>query len=213
MAQTFTLYHYWRSSSSWRVRWAMAYKGIPCEFVHINLLENQQTSEEHKQRNPMGCVPVLEIKEPGQPSKYLTESIAIIEYLEELYPTPALLPADPFEKAQVRRLAEIVNSGTQPLQNLTVMKMYSDDVEKRSEWSRMWIRKGLQAYEDLVTQLGGTYSFGDTITMADLYLIPQLYNANRFSIPATDFPTLARIQEVAQSAPGYHEAHPDRFQP
>lgn len=119
---TYKLYHYWRSSSSWRVRWAMAYKNIPCEFLPINLLENAQRSEDHLARNPLGYVPVLAIQEAGLPVRYLAESIAIIEYLEEMHPSPSLLPGDAFQRAQIRQLAEVINAGTQPLQNLCVGK-------------------------------------------------------------------------------------------
>lgn len=210
---TYTLYHYWRSSSSWRVRWALAYKGIPCEFVPINLLENQQRSAEHLARNPLGYVPVLEIKEEGAPSRFIAESLAIIEYFEEIQPSPSLLPGCPIQRAQIRQLVEIVNAGTQPLQNLCVGKAHSEDAEERNRWSRLWINKGLKAYETLAASTAGALSVGDELTLADLYLIPQIYNANRFSIPISDYPLLERINAAALATKSCHESHPDRFQP
>jgi maleylacetoacetate isomerase len=211
--QTFTLFHYWRSSSSWRVRWVLAYKNIPCEFVAINLLENQQTSPEHLARNPMGYVPTLAINEPGKPTRYIAESTAIIEYLEELYPTPSVLPGDAEQRALIRQLCQIINADTQPIQNLCVGKAHSSDVEERNRWNRMWIKKGLKAYETIVQSTAGTFSIGDELTAADMFLIPQLYNATRFDIPLSDYPILERINTAALATKSGQEAHPDMFKP
>src|SRR4051812_25232147 len=114
------LYHYWRSSSSWRVRWALTYKSIPFETASVDLLTDETDGQDHLQRNPMGYVPVLELLNPQSPFRYLSESVAIIEWLEEQFPTPKLLPGDPLHRAKIRQLTETINAGTQPLQNPNV---------------------------------------------------------------------------------------------
>lgn len=210
----FKLYHYWRSTSSWRVRWALGIKRLECEFVAINLLKNESESPEHLARNPMGYIPVLEVNDPSrnQPN-YLSESMAIIHWLDEKYPTPSLLPGDLYQRAHIRQLAELINAGTQPLQNLGVADLHSPDPEKQKEWNAHWIRKGLSAYETLVQAKAGRYSVGDVITLADLYLAPQCYNAGRFNVSLSEFPTVQRIYEALQQTPYYTEAAPERFEP
>ena len=209
----FRLYHYWRSSSSWRVRWALALKKIACEFVPINLLEGEQKSEAHCKRNPLGTVPVLEVIRDQKVSDtfWLAESTAIIEWLEESTPKPKLIPGDSFERARIRQLAQIINAGIQPIQNLKVMVLYSEEQEKRNEWSRHWIREGFRAYEALVKKTAGKFSMGDQITMADLFLIPQCYNAARFSLPMEEFPTIARIHTNAMETKECQATAPEQF--
>ncbi len=209
----FRLYHYWRSSCSWRVRWAMFIKGLPCEFIMINLLSDESDSPEYLKKNPMGYVPTLELIDSNGNSRFLTESISIIEFLEEVHPKPALLPKDPFERAQVRQLVETINSGTQPLQNLNVMQHYSHDPEQQKQWNRTWIQKGLQAYETFALRTAGTYSFGDTLTVADLVLIPQCYNALRYEMTLKEFPTLDRLYQHAIKTEGYQASFPEKFKP
>lgn len=206
------LYHYWRSSSSWRVRWALAEKNITCEFVHVNLLKDEQKSQEHLKKNPIGFVPALEVINANQ-TKFLAESVAIIEWLEENYSDPKLLPEDSFDRAQTRQLVQIINAGTQPLQNLQTQKHFSEDTDKKKEWAQYWIKNGLAAYEKLASQTAGKFSFDDTITMADMFLLPQLYNAERFSVSLEAFPTIQKIQKNCVETEGYKASHPDRFKP
>src|SRR5688500_17347222 len=111
------LYHYWRSSSSWRIRWALAHKAVACEYIPVSLLDGESESEEHLSRNPLGFVPVLEIVRSGATPFYLSESMAILEWIEEMHPNPTLLPGDAYQRARIRQLAEIIASDTQPLQN------------------------------------------------------------------------------------------------
>jgi maleylacetoacetate isomerase len=203
------LYHYWRSSSSWRVRWALARKGISAEMIAVNLLEGASESPEHLKRNPMGYVPALET--PG--GKFIGESVAIIEWLEETHPAHPLLPRDLFLRARTRQLVEIVNSGTQPLQNLGVTEMVSEDGEKKKAWNQHWIRKGLDAYEILVKETAGKFAIGDEPTMADLFLIPQCYNASRNEIDLTEFPTIERINRAGLALESCQAAHPERYKP
>lgn len=202
------LYHYWRSSCSWRVRWALAIKGIACEFVAVDLLKGEQRSTAHLQRNPAGTVPVLEVD-----GAFLTDSLAIIEWLEEKHPKPALLPKDPVARTRSRALANLVAAGIQPLQNLKVMKRVSDDPAKQNAWNRHWITEGLTAYETLAQKSAGRFSVGDQVSVADFCLIPQCYNALRFDLALNPFPTIARIYKAALATPVCQTAHPDRFKP
>lgn len=200
------LYHYWRSSASWRVRWALAFKNIESEFVAVNLLEEEQRSAAHLERNPSGNVPVLETGD-----KFLAESLAIIEWLEENFPKPALLPGDSFQKARIRQLAELINAGTQPLHNRKVSLYYSKDEAEQKKWNAHWIRQGLGAYEELVKQSAGKFSVGDSVTAADLCLIPQCYGALRNEVGLEEFPTVARINTAALETAACQASHPDRF--
>lgn len=208
------LYHYWRSSCSWRVRWALNFKAVPCEFAHIDLLKKENRSPEHLLRNPMGSVPVLEvIDDPSMKLKFLTESLPIIEWIEERFPGSPLLGKTPEDRYQIRRLAETVNSGIQPIQNLKVLEYISEEQPRRQEWARHWIRQGLAAFEQLAHPTAGKFCFGDTLTMADLYLIPQCYNALRFDLDLSEMPLLKRIYETVLKTPSCEAAHPDRFKP
>lgn len=206
------LYHYWRSSSSWRVRWALALKSIDCEFVAVNLLADEQKSEESLKRNPLGAVPTLEITDDVG-TRFLGESIAILEWLEETHPKQSLFPKDAYLRALVRQLTQIINAGTHPLQNLSTQKYYSEDVEKRKTWTQHWIKNGLGVYEKIATKTAGNFSVGDQITMADLCLIPQCYNAIRNSIEMSAFPTIKRIYEASLQIETCQKSHPDNFKP
>ena len=207
------LYHYWRSSCSWRVRWGLLLKQVPCEFVHIDLLKNEQQSEKYLQLNPSGTVPTLEIMNEGGEPFYLSESTAILEWAEENFPSISLYPRASLERAKTRQLAQIVNAGIQPIQNLKVMNFYSSDAEKKKSWSVYWITEGLKTYEALVKKTAGLFSVGNQISMADLFLIPQCYNAHRFGIHLQPFPTIARIEQSCLNTDACKKAHPDSFQP
>ncbi len=202
---------YWRSSCSWRVRIALNWKGLPYDTVPVHLVADggQQHGEAHRRVNPMREVPVLMVD--GQP---LAQSMAILEYLEETYPTPPLLPADPVDRARVRQLAEVVNSGIQPVQNLRVMQQLGRDfaVEKPDQiaWSRDWIAFGFNALHQLVEQYGGDYSVGDAVSYADVCLIPQLYNARRFAVDLSHYPRLVEIEERLKELPAFQAAEPDQ---
>lgn len=193
----------------------MALKGIPCEFVAVNLLENEQKKEPHLMRNPIGQVPVLEILDEPESSsrRFLIESIAIMEWLEELKSSPSILPRDPLLRARARALAEIINSGTQPIQNLFVQQKHSQNPEERKAWAQYFIERGLSAYEKIVSQTAGRFSVGDSITVADLCLIPQSYNAARFDVDLNQLPMIKRITELARSTEACLASAPERFEP
>lgn len=212
MSTSFRLYHYWRSSSSWRVRWAFALKKIQCEFVAVDLLTDETEQEPHLKRNPMGFIPVLEFLEPS-PLQYLAESIAIIEWAEETYPTPSLFPKTPLMRARARQLAELINGGIQPLQNPTTSQHHSADPEEQKKWNRYWIHRGLNAYETLVKETAGKFSIGDEITLPDLFLVPQCYNALRFEVPLEKFPILKGVYDRAIQTEGYLLSSPELFKP
>ena len=203
-----TLYHYWRSSCSWRLRWAFAIKGLSYKTTPVNLLKGEQKSDEHCKRNPSAFVPSLQLGEQS-----FSESLAVLEWLEETYPTPALLPKNSLERLRVREFTMKIASGTQPIQNLSVMRFYSDDKDKQRSWSRHWITKGLSACHDLIKTLPESeYCFGSVVTFADLCLVPQVYNAKRFSVDMSLFPRLEGIYQNCLKTKTCQDSHPDKFQ-
>lgn len=211
------LYHYWRSSSSWRVRWALAHKGFALgtdvELEAVSLLDGSVESPDHIARNPFGFVPVLEFVGAPEPKRYLTESVAILEWVEEAFPSPSYFPADAFARARMRALVESVNAGTQPLQNLNAQYRHSDVPAERKAWAQHWLRVGMQGYETLVRRSAGKFSVGDSISAADFCLIPQCYNALRYEIPLEDYPTIHRIYREALETEAYRASEPERFKP
>jgi maleylacetoacetate isomerase len=207
-----TLYHYWRSTSSWRVRWILAYKKIEVDYVPINLLGDDADSPTYLKKNPMGFVPLLEVPTASKPY-LLTESTAIAEWVEELQPTPALLPANSFDRAQVRALVQLVNSGIQPLGNLTTVEKLSEDPEQRKAWTQHWVRRGFHAFEKIVEKTAGTYAFGDSLTLADIFLVPQCYAALRNDVSLDEFPIISRLNMKALSTESGKASHPDCFKP
>jgi maleylacetoacetate isomerase len=193
----------WRSSASWRVRWALALKRIPYERVLVDVA----TGEHHAvvaPFNPMHAVPTL-VCEDG---RILTESVAIIEWLDETHPEPPLLPGDPWERAQVRSLVQLVNSGIHPLQNTGVVAAVSPDAEARLTWVRSWIVRGLSAYEAHVRDRPGRFSLGDRLTMADLYLVPQVRNAERHGADISACTRVRAIYEACMQTPEAQASDP-----
>lgn len=203
------LYGYWRSTSSWRVRIALNLKGLAHTYEAIPLLEGKQHSAEYKQKNPVGTVPLLELELGGKVHR-IAQSMAIIEYLDEVYPEPRLLPKEPLLRARVRTIAETVNSGIQPLQNLAVMQKVANELNADDKkWSQDWNLRGLTSLEALVAEEGGRYSVGDQLTLADLYVVPQLYSARRFKVDVSGFPNLLRVEKACEVLPAFQKAHPD----
>ncbi len=204
--KSMTLYHYWRSSSSWRVRWGLKIKGISYHDVPVNLLADAQKSPDYLKVNPVGFVPAIEIN-----GKCFGESLAILEWLEEAHPLPALLPKDPLERLLVRQLMLQIACNTQPIQNLSVMRRHSQDKDEQILWARHWITAGLAGYEQLLRNGNpGKFSFGDQLTFADLCLVPQIYNAVRFTINTDQWPLLHEIGERCLALPECRAAHPNK---
>ncbi|HEX8640776.1 MAG TPA: maleylacetoacetate isomerase [Allosphingosinicella sp.] len=201
------LFDYFRSSASYRVRIALALKGIEYERVAVNLLEGEQKAEDYRARNPQGFVPMLEAD-----GLRLTQSLAIMGWLEARWPEPRLLPADPAEAAHVRALALAIVCDIHPLNNLRVLKRLSAlgvEQEQRNEWYRHWVSEGFAALEALAAPRAGRFLFGDDPTLADVCLVPQMYNARRFAVPVEDYPTLARADAEAAGIEAFAAAHPD----
>lgn len=204
------LYSYWRSSSAWRVRIGLGLKGLAHDLVPVNLLAQEQFGEAHRARNPMSQVPVLEVTEGGHTVR-LSQSMAILEWLDERHPHPPLLPADLDGRARVRMLAEHVNSGIQPLQNASVLRLLREKEQGYDRtWVRHWITVGLTALERAVSDGGaGRFCHGDAPGLADCYLVPQLYAARRFGVDLAPYPTLLRIEEAASALAPFIAAHAD----
>jgi maleylacetoacetate isomerase len=203
------LYTYWRSSSSYRVRIALARKGLEAEYVPVNLLKGEQVSDGHVARNPLGQVPVLELD--GEP---FVESVAIIELLDELFPSPPLYPKDPWARARVRALVEVINAGTQPFHNLATLKQVSDEQAARQAWAQHFIARGLAGFEALMAAyeglgVAGPYAYGGTITAADVVLVPQAYQAARYGVDMTPFPRVLRAVEAAKALEDFAKAAPE----
>jgi maleylpyruvate isomerase len=212
------LHNYWRSSASYRVRIGLGLKGLAYDYVAVNIIagEGEQKRDDYRDKNPMAQVPTLEVIEDGK-SRYLQQSLAILEYLDERFPEPPLLPRDQqdssnacFLRARARALAEVVNSGIQPLQNLSVTRKVHAFGGDDKAWVKGFIADGLAALEAQVQETAGRFCVGDAPTIADCCLIPQLYSANRFGVPVEHFPYLCLIMRACHEIPAFAEAHPDR---
>jgi maleylpyruvate isomerase len=201
---------YWRSSSAWRVRIGLHLKAVAFEYRAIDLRAGVQFGPEHRARNPAGQVPVLEIAEGGK-VRHLAQSIAILEWLDERYPSPPLLPADPLGRARVRALAELVNSGIQPFQNQAPLKWLRAHAPQGVDeaWVKHWIATGLAALEPSVKDGAGRFCHGDAVTLADLYLVPQLYAARRYQVDLAPYPTLLRVEDACRREEAFRRAEPE----
>ncbi|TFI59828.1 maleylacetoacetate isomerase [Sphingomonas parva] len=206
------LFDYYRSSASYRVRIALALKGLDYERIEVNLLEGAQRGSEYRALNPQALVPMLDVGD-----RRLTQSLAIIDWLDAAYPQPALLPADPGERADVLSLALAVACDIHPLNNLRVLKhlqaALGQPEEARNAWYRHWVVEGLTALQAMAAPHAGRFLFGDTPTLADVCLVPQMFNARRFAVPLDAFPLLVRADAAASALPAFAAAHPDRFAP
>lgn len=202
------LHGYWRSGAAYRVRIALNLKGIRYDQHGVDLRTGAHKSEAFVALNPQGMVPALEVD-----GAVLTQSPAILEWLEDAHPQPALLPADPVDRARVRGMAALIACDIHPLNNLRVGKAlresFGADQAAVDAWAARWIVPGFTALETLTAQHGGGWCFGDAPTLADCYLIPQIYSARRFNTPLDAFPNLLAIDEAAREHPAFVAAHPD----
>jgi maleylacetoacetate isomerase len=203
------LYDYYRSSAAYRVRIALNLKGVDYESHPVNLLQSEQRGDDYRELNPQGLIPMLEID-----GHRLTQSLAILVYLEQLFPDPPLVPRDPPDGAHVRAMALAVACDIHPLNNLRVLKYLKgqlghsqDDVDA---WYAHWIIEGLTALEAMAKAGAGRFLFGNEPTIADVCLVPQLYNARRYNVPLDAYPTLLRADENANKIEPFAAAHPDR---
>jgi maleylpyruvate isomerase len=200
------LYNYWRSSASWRVRIALAYKNVAYEYVAVNLIEGANRGEPYRAMNPIGQVPTLLLDDGRQ----LSQSLAILEYLEETVPRPSLLPSDPYLRARARQLAEIVNSGIQPFQNLPLVARYNEQKLDAKALVAGDIKRGLDALAASAEAHAGKFLVGDAPSFADVCLVPQLNAARRFGHDVASWPLLARVEEACNALPAFQIAHADR---
>lgn len=205
------LYNYSRSSASFRVRIALNLKKLAYQEIFIDLLkgDGEQFSPEYQAINPQSLVPALEDN-----GKIITQSMSIMEYLEELHPSPSILPRDTYEKSLVRSFALSIVADIHPLNNRRVLKYLLAEMglseEKKTQWYQHWIATGLNALEKqlISSKTMGTYCVGDFPTMADICLVPQIYNARRFSCDLSACPTLVRIDAECQKHPAFMSAWP-----
>jgi len=198
------LHTYFRSSASWRVRIALHWKKIEYESVFVNLFKDEQSKPEYGSINPLGQVPALLIDD-----HILVQSVAIMEYLEEKYPEPPILPKDLIQRARARQAAEIINSGIQPLQNLGPLNKFSDDMAKKTEFASYFIARGLDALEKLLESTSGKYCIGDQVTIADFCLVPQVASAERFKVPLDKYANINRINASLKELVAFQKA--DQF--
>jgi maleylacetoacetate isomerase len=202
------LFDYFRSSASYRVRIALNLKGVDHERVAVDLVGGGQQAPDYRAVNPQGLVPALEID-----GHRLTQSLAIISYLDSTRPEPPLLPADPADAAHVRALALAIACDIHPLNNLRVLKYLKGPLGQeeaaRDSWYRHWIGEGFAGLEAMAAPRAGRFLFGDSPTLADICLVPQMFNARRFDAPLGDFPTLVRADAEATRLDAFAAAHPD----
>ena len=202
------LHDYHRSSASYRVRIALNLKGVDYERRPVNLLDREQKDAAYRAINPQGFVPTLEID-----GHRITQSLAICNYLNSIVPEPAFLPADAADRAHVLAMALTVACDIHPLNNLRVLKYLSGELRQeqdaRDEWYAHWVTEGFDALEALAAPRAGKFLFGDSPTLADVCLVPQMYNARRFNVPVDAYPTLVRADSNASELPAFASAHPE----
>jgi maleylacetoacetate isomerase len=204
------LYGFWRSSAAYRVRIALAIKGLTYDAVSVHLTKGEHNKPEYGAINPQHLVPVLE-----DDTERLYQSLAIIQYLEDIHPEPSLIPADPVESSRVRSLALIVACEIHPLNNPRVLNYLTNTFaitdQQRREWYHHWIKVGFTALEKRLVdeRLTGRFCHGDAPTLADVVLVPQVANARRFKVDLAPFPTIVRIDAECAKLPAFQAAAPE----
>ncbi|WP_304166295.1 maleylacetoacetate isomerase [Phenylobacterium aquaticum] len=204
-----TLYSAWRATAPYRVRIGLALKGVAYDYVPVDLIAGQQHQAAYRAVNPQRLTPAL-VLEDGE---VLTQSLAILEWLDETHPNPALMPADPLGRARVRAMADVVACDIHPLNNTRVGRaLDAMDVSpvRRSKWTERWILDGFNTLEPMIAKHGKGFSYGDTPTLADCTLIPQVYSARRFEVDLAPYPAIRAVAEAAAEHPAFQAAHPDQ---
>lgn len=204
------LHNYWRSSASHRVRIGLGLKQLAYDYVIINIVKRDQHTDAYRQKNPMAQVPTLEITDDDGRTFAINQSLPILEYLDERFPEPPILPKDLYLRARTRLLAEIVNSGIQPLQNLTTTNQVKAIGGDATVWPKSFIADGLAAFENTARETAGKFCVGDAPTIADLFLVPQLASARRFGVDITRHDLLLGIEQRCMALSAFADAMPDR---
>ncbi len=203
------LHSYWRSSAAYRVRIALNLKGLNAAQIPHDLRTEAQRAPDYLALNPQGLVPALQIGDT-----VLIQSLAILEWLEERHPSPPLLPGDPDARAVVRAMAAVIGCDIHPLNNLRVLNTLRSDLQAApaqvQAWIARWITEGFQGLETLITRYGAGFAFGGRPTLADCYLVPQAYSAERFGVDLAPFPRLREATERARALEAFNAAHPSR---
>ncbi|WP_116474257.1 maleylacetoacetate isomerase [Zobellella maritima] len=203
------LYDYIRSSAAYRVRIALHLKGLAYQASPVSLLDGVQLGDAYRALNPTGLVPSLDTGEG-----IISQSLAIIEYLDECYPEPALLPGTPLARARVRALALQIACDIHPLNNLRVLKYLTGELgiseAQKTSWYHHWLRQGLAPLEQQLSDSDSSFCWGESPTLADICLVPQLYNARRFKLDLTPYPKLTAIEQACNRLDAFNQAHPDR---
>jgi maleylacetoacetate isomerase len=202
------LYSAWRATAPYRVRIGLALKGLAYDYSGVDLLAGQQRSPEYRAVNLQGLTPALEVD-----GRVLTQSLAILEWLEETHPEPAILPRGAFARHTVRAMAGIIACDIHPLNNTRVAgalaKLGMSETD-RLAWTQRWIVDGFTALEPMIARDGAGFAFGDTPTLADCCLIPQVYSARRFDVDLSAFPAIVAVADRAATLPAFIAAHPDQ---
>lgn len=204
------LYDYWRSSAAYRVRIALHLKGVTYEAVAVDLLAAEQTGAENRARNPQGLVPTLEVH-----GAMLTQSLAIIDYLDATWPDPPMVPRDALARSHVLAQALVIVADTHPLHNLRILRrlesQFGADQDAKEDWYRHWVGECFDALEIMAG--GGPFLGGDAPNLADVCLVPQMYNARRFHMDVSAWPKLVAADAACAALPAFAAAHPDRWKP
>jgi maleylacetoacetate isomerase len=202
------LYTFFRSSAAYRVRIALNLKGVEYEPVFLNLPKGDHRQPDFVATNPHRTIPVID-----DDGTVLMQSLAIIEYLDSRYPTPRLIPADPVARARAQAFAQVIACEIHPLNNLRVLRHlraeFGLDEAQVKKWVQHWIGESFRSLEALLAESAGRYCFGDDITIADVFLVPQMYNARRFDCDLAPFPTIVRITEALRALPAFARAAPE----
>lgn len=204
------LYNYFRSSAAFRVRIALNLKGLQYESISKALPKNEQRAADYLALNPQGLIPALDVD-----GTVISQSLAIIEYLNDLHPQPPLLPAEPLARAQVRSMALAIACDIHPLNNLRVLNYLRQNLGQDDDgvnaWYRHWISEGFRGLEQQVAGHSSArrHCFGDSLSLVDIFLVPQIYNARRFNVDVTPFPTLVAISSHLESLPAFAAARPE----
>jgi maleylacetoacetate isomerase/maleylpyruvate isomerase len=204
-----TLHSAWRATAPYRVRIGLALKGLSYDYAPVDLIAGQQREPAYRAVNPQGLTPALDLGD----GTVLTQSLAILEWLEETHPQPPILPAGALERQLVRTMALIVACDIHPLNNTRVGRKLNKmgvDQAATSDWIQGWIRDGFDALEPLVAKHGGGFAFGEGPTIADCCLIPQVYSANRYEVDLGPYPAIRAVAEHAARHPAFQAAHPNR---